>query len=80
MQIFVAGDFDIQPDRGLLVVILPLVQLGADAGEIAFQTASGWVTGTISGVTSSGAVAKVTRLTLLLFPVSSKLSGMGEPL
>lgn len=37
VQVFIAGDFDIQPDRRLLRAILPLLKLFADAGEIAFQ-------------------------------------------
>jgi hypothetical protein len=67
MQIFVAGDFDIQPDDRLLGVP-PLVSCSLMLAKSPFSTASGWVTGTVSGALRQCPSLKVTRLTLLLFP------------
>ena len=37
MQVVVGGDFDVQPDGGILLDAAPLLQLGGDGIEIAFQ-------------------------------------------
>jgi hypothetical protein len=54
MQIFVTGNFDIQPDDRLLRRIPPLLSW-AMLAKSPFSTASGWVTGTSRGGRRSGA-------------------------
>lgn len=37
MQIVIGGNFNIQPHRRLLLYVAPLLKLGGNGGEIAFQ-------------------------------------------
>lgn len=81
VQIVLGGDFDIQPHRRVLLDAAPLLQLGGDGGQIAFDYRQRLGHGHLQVSTAlSRPSLKLTRCTDFALPVSSKLSGSGEPL
>lgn len=80
MQIVIGGNFNIQPHRRLLLYVAPLLKLGGNGGEIAFQYRKRL--GDRYGEILDGVefpASKLTRCTHLFLPHSSKLRAIGEP-